>query len=107
MEFQTKTTKKEWTFFHEHFCQNLDSNFVKKLNLELGGDTTKLKLNAIDKHAAQFTGNGFDVDVYCVHVLNHILRTRSLIIKNQKLIAKAGPSLTDEFIDSTRDQGIQ
>ncbi|KAI6173865.1 U3 small nucleolar RNA-associated protein 25-like protein [Aphelenchoides besseyi] len=150
---------------------NLDSNFVKKLNLELGGDTTKLKLNAIDKHAAQFTGNGFDVhwepadqlklyyedaaidsrllknlktegeqsdvsrelfgvigrymslccstkslnylDVYCVHVLNHILRTRSLIIKNQKLIDKAGvfyttptPSLTDEFIDSTRDQGF-
>ncbi|KAI6205758.1 U3 small nucleolar RNA-associated protein 25-like protein [Aphelenchoides besseyi] len=151
-------------FFYEHFCQNLDLNFVKKLNLELGGDTKKLKLNAIDNHAAQFTGNGFDVhwepadqlnlsyenvaidprllknlkvegdqsdvsrelfgvigrymslccitkslnylDVYCVHVLNHILRTRRLIINNQKLIDKAGISLTDDFIDSTRDQGF-
>ncbi|KAI6191331.1 U3 small nucleolar RNA-associated protein 25-like protein [Aphelenchoides bicaudatus] len=42
---------------------------------------------------------------YCMHVLNHILRTRTIIIENQKKLDNARNNLTDELIESTRDQG--
>ncbi|KAI6243865.1 U3 small nucleolar RNA-associated protein 25-like protein [Aphelenchoides fujianensis] len=151
-------------FFDEHFCHELEPRFAKKLEFDLGGSTSKLKLEAIDGHAAQVTTIGFDLhwqpdepldlrydqvaldarlaknlkaageqtaeskelfgiigrymslccvsksldymEVCCVHALNHVLRTRELIIENQKTIDKAGKTLTDELIDATRDQGF-
>uniref|UniRef100_A0A7E4V3T3 U3 small nucleolar RNA-associated protein 25 homolog n=1 Tax=Panagrellus redivivus TaxID=6233 RepID=A0A7E4V3T3_PANRE len=44
----------------------------------------------------------------CLHIVNHMTRTRETIVKNNALLAKATASntLTEEIIDSCRDQGL-
>uniref|UniRef100_A0A1I7SMJ5 U3 small nucleolar RNA-associated protein 25 n=1 Tax=Bursaphelenchus xylophilus TaxID=6326 RepID=A0A1I7SMJ5_BURXY len=42
----------------------------------------------------------------CYHILNHLLRSKNLIISNQKRLENAKNNLSDELIEDCRDQGL-
>uniref|UniRef100_A0A915ASK5 Digestive organ expansion factor-like protein n=3 Tax=Parascaris univalens TaxID=6257 RepID=A0A915ASK5_PARUN len=115
MRYEKRLEEHAINLDEEPHLENFDipSKLLENLELANGGPLSETQLSIYN-----IIGRYIDMSVvtkshehevlYCMHVLNHIIRTRNLVISNshnlQELRQKG--TLTEDDIERTRDQGF-
>uniref|UniRef100_A0A915CML2 U3 small nucleolar RNA-associated protein 25 homolog n=1 Tax=Ditylenchus dipsaci TaxID=166011 RepID=A0A915CML2_9BILA len=118
-----QSIEKQRDFFKKHFLPALKNfmsyaiwrgqkeiSFIDEDRLQLTGSS-----DALDDELYQVIGRYMDLcfvskkdftPLICLHSLNHVMRTRQLIIQNKMALEARKNSVNDEMIEKCRDQGL-